>query len=210
MPYNHKILEQRLSTCDDQLSALFITEKELDDKIKQQIKAVQEYYNLSYTKATSAKTVEAIANSYESFVALLTKVKNKTMPPKEAMDALINTSQSRKVNVLFSNLTKACELLFWSSTAFSLYMGIFGIALPVLVIQPLLGVAVGITIVGAMLAAAYKALSCFTEFKSLSRHDTEYTNEANLVSFFKPIHQEREKIHPIDEEIKGLGQLCCS
>ncbi|KTC83638.1 DUF5638 domain-containing protein [Legionella cincinnatiensis] len=208
MPYNHRILEQRLITCDDQLSALFATEKELDDKIKQQIKAVQDYYNLSYTKATSAKTVEAIAKSYESFVALLTKVKNKEMPPKEAIDALINTSQSRKVNILFNNLTKACELLFWSATAFSLYMGIFGIALPVLVIQPVLGVAVSITIVGAMLAAAYKALSCFTEFKSLSRHDTEHTNEASLVSFFKPAPLEREVISPINEEINEPENLC--
>ncbi|KTD09042.1 hypothetical protein Lgra_2277 [Legionella gratiana] len=209
MPYNHRKLERRLSICDKKLSALFASEKELDDKLKQQIKAVQDYYNLSYTKASSAKTVETIATSYESFVAGLTKVKHGEMSHIDAMDALLKTSESRKINVLFKNLAKTCELLFWSATAFSLYAGIFGIALPVLIIQPTLGIAVGITIVGAMVAAAYKALSCFTEFKSVSRHDAEYTNEVSLVSFFKHAPQEREVLQSIDEEENELAHECC-
>lgn len=206
MPYNHRKLELRLSACDKKLAALF-AEKELGEKIKQQIKAVQNYYNLSYTKAVSAKTVEAIASSYESFIDNLTKVKNGEMSRQDAEDALLKTSESRKINVIYKNLAKACEFLFWSATTFSLYAGIFGLALPVLIIQPVLGAAVGITIIGAMLAAGYKALSCLTEFTSVRRHDKEYTNEMSLVSFFKPAPKKPEVRNPIQED--ELENACC-
>ncbi|KTD40383.1 DUF5638 domain-containing protein [Legionella parisiensis] len=193
MPLNHTKLERRLSACDKALNALF-ADQLFSEKIQQQIKAVQDYYNLSYTKTNSAKKAEEIAASYELFLDQLTRVKHRQLNIKEASEKISNSCESRKIGVLFHNLAKACEVMFYAATAFSLYAGIFGIALPVLIVQPALGVAVGITIVGAMIAAAYKALSCFTEFKSFSRHDTEYTNELSLVSFFKPMLQ------PIKEE----------
>ncbi|AWN75078.1 DUF5638 domain-containing protein [Legionella anisa] len=195
MPLNQRKLERRLETCDEALQALF-ADQDVGEKINKQIIDVQEYYNLSYTKTNSAKKAEKIAASYELFIDQLTKVKNKQLNPKEASEKISNSCESRKIGVLFHNLAKACELMFYAATAFSLYAGIFGIALPVLIVQPVLGVAVGITIVGAMIAAAYKALSCFTEFKSFSRHDTEYTNELSLVSFFKP------KLQPIKEDLQ--------
>ncbi|KTD00404.1 DUF5638 domain-containing protein [Fluoribacter gormanii] len=206
MPFNHRKLELRLNTCDKRLRALFAN-AEIGLKLEQQIKAVQNYYNLSYTKATSAKRVEEIAASYELFIEQLTDVKNGDMTPKEASERIGSACESRKIGVLFHNLTKACELMFYAATAFSLYAGIFGIALPVLIVQPVLGVAVGITIVGAMLAATYKAVACLTEFRSLSRHDTEYTNELSLVSFFKPKLQEKENINSIEDE--ELEASCC-
>lgn len=208
MPYFHSTLEQRLSTCDHKLEALFESDTPLDEQVRQQINEVKRYYNRSYIKATSAKTVEAIAASYESFVNQLTQVKNGNMTTKEATESLLSNSQSRKLNVLFHNLCKACELLFWSATAFSLYMGIYGLVLPVLIIQPYVGVAVGITIVGALLASVYKALSCVTEFKSLNRHNTEHTNEVNLVYFFQPLRKEPEITSLAPEETKSMENAC--
>ncbi|HHT0592117.1 TPA: DUF5638 domain-containing protein [Legionella anisa] len=204
MPLNQRKLERRLETCDEALRALF-ADQDVGDKINKQIIDVQEYYNLSYTKTSSAKKAEKIAASYELFIDQLTKVKNKQLNPKEASEKISNSCESRKIGVIFHNLAKACELMFYAATAFSLYAGIFGIALPVLIVQPVLGVAVGITIVGAMIAAAYKALSCFTEFKSFSRHDAEYTNELSLVSFFKPIPRQikDDRQHNEEDELEN-------
>ncbi|WP_454781950.1 DUF5638 domain-containing protein [Legionella sp. WA2022007384] len=205
MPFNHTKFEKRLRACDKKLHALFAN-AEIDEKIQSQIKAVKKYYNLSYTKATSAKKVEEIVASYGLFVDQLTKVKSGELNPKAALEHIGSACESRKIGVLFHNLAKACELMFYAATAFSLYAGIFGIALPVLIVQPVLGVAVGITIVGAMLGAIHKAGNCLTEFRSLSRHDTEYTNEISLVSFFKPVHQEKENSSTNDEELEAS---CC-
>lgn len=207
MPFNQRKLELRLRACDKKLHALF-ADQDAGEKLKQQIQAVQDYYNLSYTKATTSKKVEAIASSYELFVDQLTEVKNGKQAPKEASGKISNACESRKIGALFYNLAKACELMFYAATAFSLYAGIFGIALPVLIVQPVLGVAVGITIVGAMLAATYKAFSCLTEFRSFSRHDAEYTNELSLISFFKPARQEqRENMSKVEEN--ELEVSCC-
>ncbi|PWY55160.1 hypothetical protein DGG96_13345 [Legionella qingyii] len=206
MPFNQRKLELRLSACDSKLHALF-AKAQIGEKLQQQVNAVQDYYNLSYTKATTAKKVEEIAASYELFIDQLSKLKKGELTPKAASERIASACESRKIGVLFHNLAKACELMFYAATAFSLYAGIFGIALPVLIVQPVLGVAVGITIVGAMLSAIYKAGTCLTEFRSLSRHDAEYTNELSLVSFFKPKHQEKENVDRIeDEELEGA---CC-
>ncbi|HHF7366747.1 TPA: DUF5638 domain-containing protein [Legionella bozemanae] len=210
MPLNHTKLERRLSACDEALNALFANQqKQIGVKIQQQIKSVQNYYNLSYTKTNSAKKAEEIAASYELFIDQLTKAKNRQLNTKEASEKISNSCESRKIGVLFHNLAKACELMFYAATAFSLYAGIFGIALPVLIVQPVLGVAVGITIVGAMIAAAYKALSCFTEFKSFSRHDIEYTNELSLVSFFNPKPQPIKEDLQENEEDELETSYCC-
>ncbi|MBI2786273.1 MAG: hypothetical protein HYX60_08230 [Legionella longbeachae] len=194
MPYNHTKLEERLKVCDLKLHALF-TDNEINELIRQKIKAIETYYNLSYTKATTAKTIDAIAKSYELFIEQLEKVKKGELSSELALKQIENSIQSRKMNTVFYNLAKACELIFWKATTFSLYTGILGIALPLLIVQPLLGVAVAITIGGAMLAAAYKGLKCFSEFKSLNRHSAEYTNEASLVSFFNPVCKENYSDH---------------
>ncbi|MCE0724566.1 MULTISPECIES: DUF5638 domain-containing protein [Legionella] len=208
MPLNQRKLELRLNACDEALQTLF-ADQDVGEKIRKQITAVQEYYNLSYTKTNSAKSAEKIAASYELFLDQLAKVKYKQLNTKEASEKISNSCESRKIGVLFHNLGKALELMFYAATAFSLYAGIFGIALPVLIVQPVLGIAVGITIVGAMIAAAYKALSCFTEFKSFSRHDTEYTNELSLVSFFKPVLQPMKEELQLSEEDELENRCFC-
>ncbi|KTD71060.1 hypothetical protein Lste_0384 [Legionella steelei] len=209
MPVNHSKFEPRLSNCDKELQKIF-DGLQVDGKLQWQIDQVKDYYNLSYTKAVSEKRITEILISYELFIARLKQVKNGVIKPKELIDETGSACESRKISILFHNLTKACELMFYAATAFSLYAGIFGIALPVLIVQPVLGVAVGITIVGGLLAAAYKALSCFTEFRSFSRHDAEYTNEVSLISFFKPKLPKTVTLDPINiDEDAEIDKSCC-
>lgn len=218
MPYNHTQLERILNDCDKRLDTLLKNEKEIDSNtIKQRIEEVKNYYCLSYKKAkpASAETIETIVTNYNSFVKDLEELYNETsieikkLMEAQALENVTNINQSRKFQVVKNNFAKICELLYWAATAFSLCAGIFGIALPVLNIQPALGVALSITIGGAMLAAGYKALSCLSEFrsKSLSRHNTEETNETELVSFFAKRTPKKQQNTSIGEEIGHLEPL---
>lgn len=178
-------IEKRLKKCDESLRQLLQDYMETQKLMAQTIKAIQQYYNLSYRKATHIKTVEQIVSSYELLVDNLTQIRNGKLSADMALNQINRDINSRKRNVIFHDVDKACEAVFWAATATSLYAAMFGIALPLLIVTPMLGVAVAITIVGAMFAAAYKSLECLTEFKSYSRHSLEYEHETSLVSFFK-------------------------
>ncbi|MGL5741164.1 MAG: DUF5638 domain-containing protein [Legionella sp.] len=209
MPYNHRRIELRLRALDKRLQALFADQEQLDiqirTKIKRQIKEIQEYYNLSYEKASSAKRVVQILNSYNSFINQLEAVKRGDLDAKSAIENIGSATESRKINVLLHNLCKAAEAVFWAATALTLAASIFGIALPMLIVQPALGVAVGITIVGAMLYTGYKCLSALTEFRAMSRHDSEYNSEVGLISsFFKPPRKEPQ--HEMNEPLEHAAE----
>jgi hypothetical protein len=205
MPYNHRELEHRLKKCKDDLKSLF-DEHEKSHLMQKRIKAVDDYYTLSYAKASTANTVEQIARSYEAFVGNLAKVKSGEINPEQALNQISGSNGTRKRDVVFHDLAKACESVFWAATAFSLYAAIWGIALPVLVVQPVLGVAIAITIVGAMLKAAHKSLSCLGEMRAFGRHGDEYDNEASLVSFFKPERRHHQEELVLDEQLDAT--LC--
>ncbi|AUH72941.1 DUF5638 domain-containing protein [Legionella sainthelensi] len=181
--YNSDI-EKRLKKCDKKLRTLFQDYMKTHQLMSQTIQAIEQYYNTSYRKATRTKTIEQIASSYELLVDNLTQIKNSRLSPDMALKQIGRDINSRKRNVIFHDVAKAAESLFWAATATTLYAAVFGIALPILIVQPVLGVAVGVTIIGAMLTAAYKSFACLTEFKSYSRHSLEYEHETNLVSFF--------------------------
>ncbi|KTD15684.1 hypothetical protein Lgra_0350 [Legionella gratiana] len=199
--YNSDI-EKRLKNCDKKLRTLFQDYMQTHKLMSQTIQAIEQYYNLSYRKATRTKTIEQITSSYELLVDNLTQIKNGKLSSDMALNQISRDINSRKRNVIFHDIAKAAESLFWAATATSLYAAVFGIALPVLIVQPLLGVAVGITIVGAMLTAAYKSFACLAEFKSYSRHSLEYEHETSLVSFFKS----SKRSHCVESDESSLSQ----
>lgn len=210
MPYNHSKLEQRLRRCDRKLFNLFLAQEELTPELKRTIKAVEEYYNLSYTKAYSKKTIEQIAQSYELFVNQLTLVKKGALNSDNLLNSMKQETSNRKMRGHFYNLAKACECMFWSALTFSLLSLVFGVVLPTLILgSAIIGLALGITVIGAMFHTAYKAASCLTQFKSVSRHRDEYNHEVALISFFKPkqaAQVQNEKNTLLDEE---SALLCC-
>ncbi|ARB91137.1 DUF5638 domain-containing protein [Legionella longbeachae] len=202
--YNSDI-EKRLKKCDKKLRTLFQDYMKAHQLMSQTIQAIEQYYNTSYRKATRTKTIEQITSSYELLVDNLSQIKNTKLSPDMALKQISRDINSRKRNVLYHDVAKAAESIFWAATATTLYAAVFGIALPILIVQPVLGVAVGITIVGAMLAAAYKSFACLTEFKSYSRHSLEYEHETSLVSFFSKTskriqHMECDEISLSQEE----------
>ncbi|EHL32896.1 DUF5638 domain-containing protein [Legionella drancourtii] len=200
MPFNHTKLEKRLSDCDEKLSALF-NDVEISDAIKKHIQEVQTYYNLSYTKAQKGKTAEAIVTTYEEYVIHLENVKNGTYwyttgrytyeetlkSFNDAKAAMDYANDSRTIDAVKHNLANICALMFWASTALALYASVYLIALPMLIVQTALGIAMGITIGGFFLKSAANCIECFTGFKGFGRHSAEYEHENQLLNFlFKP------------------------
>jgi hypothetical protein len=195
MPLNFLKLEQQLTECDNKLSALFLNEE--DKAILEHVQAIKNYYRLSYTKAKKKQTVEAIICDYEGYLTYLEQIKQFSVASfpdisvyenacKKARDFITYSNDSRYLNVIKHNLLKVCELIFWASTALTLYASIYLLALPMILVQPVLGVAMMITIGGFLLKTAMNFIKCFVEFKSLERHKAEYKHEISLLSFFSP------------------------
>jgi hypothetical protein len=99
----------------------------------------------------------------------------------------------RRAAVLFHDLFKFLELIFWASAGVSLYASLFLIALPMLLVQPPLGIAVMITVGGLLLGTAIKCIETLRAFKTISRHDNEYNHETAVLRFFKPVPPEEPK-----------------
>lgn len=203
MPLNHTKLEKRLSDCDEKLSALF-KDVETNNAIKKHLLEVQNYYNLSYTNTKKDKTAETIVSTYEEYIIHLENVKTgydwyknglhsyaeATAALDKAHDAIVYANTSRHIDVVRHDLANICALMFWASTALALYASVYLIALPMLIVQPVLGIAMGITIGGFFLKSAANCINCCSEFKGFSRHSAEYEHERMLFKFFfKPAQQ---------------------
>lgn len=199
MPLNYVNLQKRLDECDTKLAELFKGEP-VTEVVLEHIEVVKDYYRLSYTKAQKDKTIEAIVKSYEDYVLHLQNVKTAGKLDKgdelsfdalkgeykKAKYGIVYASDSRYLDVIKHDLLKVCELMFWASTALALYASIYLIALPMLLVQPVLGIAMAVTIGGFLLKAAADFITCLTEFRGFGRHAAEYKAEVNLLGFFAP------------------------
>lgn len=199
MPYNRRELEQRLLECDEKLDELceqlltsFI-DPEVKKQIEDHINMVNKYYNTSYQKAKDTPKIEAIIITYEQYVEILTKIKNGTYnSPQQTLkefkaEALVNISDNnidRKLDVVLWNLAKGCQAVFWAAVSITLFSLIFLIALPTLIVQPVIGIATMMAVCGFLLITAMKFLNCFNEFRTLGRHNDEFKAEASLLERF--------------------------
>ncbi|MDR3443248.1 MAG: DUF5638 domain-containing protein [Legionella sp.] len=201
MPYNLAESYKRLENCNTDLASLFPLS---DSNIQSQLKAVKNYYDESCNDAKNKDDMERIIENYELFVSNLTKIKQYKESYKisqdrdkkesfqervETINALKNINAAHKINIIFANLVKACELLFWISTSLTLFASIFAIALPVLIVQPAFGLVISITTAGFIFKAMQNLINCLSEFKSFRSHDNEYDREVQLISFFQPKQQ---------------------
>ncbi len=210
MPYNRTEMELRLTKCHENLNQLFagIMTDEVGRTFQPHIESVQKYYNTSYQKAEKTSTIEKIISRYEEYIQLLTNVSQGKPKAQERVDIFKQNLLSRKIDVVLSNLAKACELIFWAAAAITLFSSIFMIALPIVIVQPPLGVAIMIAVGGLLIKSAMSCFNCFKEFRTLGRHKKGYDDEvATLIrhreecnkskkpTLFQPVPEE-----PVNEE----------
>jgi hypothetical protein len=217
MPLNHTKLEKRLSDCDEKLTTLETELKKIStsEEVKRYFNEIKNYYNLSYNKAKKNQTAEAVVKTYEEYTIHLENVKDGSAwyttgrysfkeasnSLEKASDAIVYANDARKLGIIRHNLANICALMFWASAALALYASVYLIAMPMLLVYPVLGYAMGITIGGFFLQSAIKAFSCCFEFKGFTRHSAEYEHERKLLSlFFKPAQNLHKQETPEQEE----------
>ncbi|MDR3503435.1 MAG: DUF5638 domain-containing protein [Legionella sp.] len=204
MPLYYTDAKSRINGYHDQLEATKIMLNQLindeanANKIQKHIDAIQHYYNTSLRTAKNEKTQNAIVNSYENYIRLLNnayKIGHQQQPTaseqideffKSSNEAIGREYDARRINAFFHNCYKVCELTFWASATITMYASIFLVALPMLIVQPTLGLAVSIAVGGVFLKAASNCLECLKEFKGTARHSAEYDSERAILSFFQP------------------------
>ncbi|WP_133135874.1 DUF5638 domain-containing protein [Legionella rowbothamii] len=213
MPLYYTDAKSRINGYHDQLEATkellnqLINDEETVSKIQKHINAIQGYYNTSLRTAKNEKTQNAIVNSYENYITLLNNAYNighqqPTSPDqieeffKASNEAIGREYDARRINAFFHNCYNVCELIFWASATITMYASIFLVALPMLIVQPTLGLAVSIAVGGVFLKAAGNCLECLKGFKGTARHSAEYDSERAILSFFQP-KEPRESEVPI-------------
>ncbi|MFJ1268317.1 DUF5638 domain-containing protein [Legionella lytica] len=203
MPLYYTDAKTRINAFHDQLETVkatlteIINDKDVAEEIKAHIDVIQNYYNTSLRAAKNEKTQNAVIHSYQNYINLLkTAHQMGTQKPvvlgpldeffKASNEAIGREYDARRISAFFHNCYKICELTFWASAAITMYASIFLVALPMLIVQPTLGLAVSIAVGGMFLKTTSNCLECFGEFKGTARHSTEYVTEKALLSFFQP------------------------
>lgn len=186
MPYNHSAIELRLKKTDEELDKMFDGRPE-NLAINAHKNMVKHYYNQSYIKAKKGKTAEAVVQSYEDFVNYLKQVRDAELSTKDMKKNIINkTNDSRRADVFLHNLGQTCKLIFWAATAVTLFASVYLFALPMILLQLPIGIAMSITILGGFLATMKKCFDALCNMRTFKRHNEEYGREVTLMGFFAP------------------------
>lgn len=203
LPLYYTDAKTRINNFHDQLETVkatlnqIINDQNAAIKIQEHINVIQNYYNTSLRAAKNEKKQNAVVTSYENYIKLLNDAGQLRLQEPMAsaqLDEFLKTSNeaigreydARRISAFFHNCYKICELAFWASAAITMYASIFLVALPMLIVQPTLGLAVSIAVGGVFLKTTSNCLECFGEFKGTARHSTEYDSERALLSFFQP------------------------
>ncbi len=188
MPLFDTDLEPLLKTCDDQIAALITDLQEIQlgaNEAKRQLDEVKKYFHLSLFKTNGCNEAEILA-SYELFLKNLAKVRNGSLTTEEALTAIQDNTDSREMGIIFYNIGKIFELMFWTLATIASACAAISVGLPLIFIQPFLGLPVTLGAGGLAFLTFTQMDECLDEFKSCDRLAEEDEREKNLVSFFKP------------------------
>lgn len=196
-------LEQRLDENDRKLSSLFLQlELEEQSELEKNLEHIKNYYRISFARAAAKSNAESIVESYEYFVNILTKTRDGSHTADQAIELIDEINTDREIGIIFHNIAKVCEIIFWCLTACTCFLAIASIGCPFMLAQPILGITLSAGATLLALTAINELVDCFEEFKSLDRLRDEDKRERHLVSFFKAA----EPALPLEQEVT-LEQL---
>lgn len=194
-------LVERIRLCNNELDELF-SGIQLSKEFEQQLKEIKAFYARSFNRTKDEIDGEYITQEYRSLINTAKKVKRGELKSDRALDAVKKLSDSREYDIIIHNILKVCELLFWGTVAAASILAFATFGAPLLICEPLLGLAVSFTSSFLFFTTADKFLNCFDQFKSFDRIDAESKREIGLISFFSPkpsvnlkaVDQERNEI----------------
>jgi uncharacterized membrane protein len=171
-----------LEQCNAELYTLFAELKDFDTSLKQ----VHQFYKDILDKSPNDEEDQRIVRGYKNLVNLLNKTKLGELSAEMALIEIDQALLQSKCEVIVENLFKTCEFLFWAVATAACFVGCFAVGVPLMVLDPLIGLAITIATGAMLINTANKALNCCDQFKDFGTIDKEHEKTKQLVSFFKP------------------------
>ena len=135
------------------------------------------------------------------------------MTAEEANLVIDDATEDRQFKIIVHNIFKACELFFWSAVAGTAYVGCVTVGIPLLFLEPLIGLAVTFGTGVLFCSSVHNAGECFDEFKTFDRVNEENTRERNVISFFSP-PQPLQKAKATQDDLEASDERstysCCN
>lgn len=178
-------LNARLQECDARISKL-VPQGNRTNEVEGQLKLFKKHYRQSFQNSKSNKNASSILSSYEEAILRLERVKCGELSAEKAVKLIDSETCSRKLAIVYHNIAKVCELLFWLMATTTCFSALIDIGIPLIFTQPLIGCAVSISMIAMMKTLFGKATNCLSQFKSFDRYNDEAAREKNLASFFQP------------------------
>lgn len=179
-------LGKRLDKATTELNGL-LADLPSQDEVKAGIEKVSQLYASRFGELSlNSFQISAIVVEYETLVSKMAQVRYGALHADEAIEYIDGLNFSRKLSVVWHNIVKACEMLFWFSLL-AVESLVLELHVPLLFINPLMAVLALNNMVNLLYIAAFTLgglLACLSEFQDFTITNEEAEGERNVVSFF--------------------------
>lgn len=177
---------RRYNQCNSDLITIIKSIRSVEEEnVRETLSVVNNYYLISLMKADSNKRKEII-EEYEDSIFYLRMVQEGHWTAEQFEAEINSTVSSRKVGIVFYNIAKVLEMLFWASATVTCYTACVVVGIPLILTDFLIGMAVTIATGALMYKTLKYTADCFEQFKSTERHEAARVAQNTLASFFKP------------------------
>lgn len=196
-----------IEQCRSELFALFLEDQRTTKTFLNDLNKIHHYYCQQFLINQSKKF--NTVRDYRSLVHTLQQVKEGSISFEQGLKAVHKLSFQRKIELSVTNLLKACELAFWMMAAITSYTLCLGLAVPLIFLNPPLGVALTLGASSMMLAATLKGADCVRDFQSFNHINKQEALEHNALSFFNSSQPKPNGPTERREELEPQGYNYC-
>lgn len=182
---NADCLLERIEQCNTELYKLH-QEQSINYAFKAKLAQIKAFYERAFDNTLDEEEGMSIVNQYEHFIIVVTEVKLGQLTAEEAYESIQDVATQRKIDIIFHNFLKLCELLFWTGViAISYATSLVG-GIPLLLLEPLIGLGVIASTSLLCMVAVSEVTDCFKGFKVFDPVNDEHVREKQVISFFGP------------------------
>lgn len=179
------IMNDVITSLDSHHERLQALASEESASLSEPIRKIRQYYEHSLRTARPNQS-DAIIREYETFVNDLERVKTGQITAEEAIKKVNLANKSRTIAIVFHNLAKVVELLFWALVASTCVTATIAVGLPLIITDVFIGLVVAISTFAMLIRSIKNIADCFEQFKSTDRHVAARDCKNELISFFTP------------------------
>ncbi|KTD74695.1 DUF5638 domain-containing protein [Legionella waltersii] len=192
-----------LEKCKKALFQLFIDQVQLQG-INHHLNQLHRYYSRLIDNAEYCLEEDEVIEEYWDFINQLSQVKQGNMTAQEAMDQAEELMSDKDCGSLCDELFKLCEVIFWGTVACIGYVSCAAIGMPLILCEPLLGVALTLSTLALAMMATDVCLETMEDFELYAGHNEALGNQKGLltaVSMFKKTDAKKESAQPSEPEL---------